>query len=194
MPLLAGGPPPKCTDVATQWTLSDYYTDGTTVNAIRSDGSGPYASGQSGVTATIQICNGTNDAVLSTGSSRRLSFDFTKVLATNTKTPSWASGIRRPAEELHARNGKRCECKSCGGNRSKLSSFSTSVDDRGGTMDDARVECLYGTYTNDSQWVTLYKWTVVLAANLNGVEFTFESSKDIGDSSRRKKRAARSSY
>ena len=85
--------PGGCADVATQWTLNDYYVDGTTLNAIRADGLGPYKNGQSGVTATIQICNGTNDAVLMTGSSRQLSFNFGKMLASNSDTPSWATGI-----------------------------------------------------------------------------------------------------
>jgi len=91
-PLTAGNPN-SCSDIATQWTVNDYYTDGTTLNAIRSDAAGPYKNGQSGVTATIQICNGTNDAVLMTGSSRQLSFNFGNMLASNSNTPSWATGV-----------------------------------------------------------------------------------------------------
>lgn len=91
--LFAGGPPSGCADVATQWIVNDYYTDGTTLNGIRADAGGPYRNGQSGVTATIQICNGTNDAILMTGSSRQLSFNFGQRLASNANTPSWATGV-----------------------------------------------------------------------------------------------------
>jgi len=90
---LYGGKPAPCQDIATQWTVSDYYTDGTTLNAIRADGLGPYKNGQSGVTATIQICSGNGDAVLMTGSSRQLSFNFGNMLASNSNTPSWATGV-----------------------------------------------------------------------------------------------------
>jgi hypothetical protein len=89
---LYGAKPPACSDIATQWALNDYHIDGT-LTAIRGDGLGLYRNGQAGVTATIQICNGTTDAVLMTGSGRQLSFDFTKMLASNSQTPSWASGI-----------------------------------------------------------------------------------------------------
>jgi hypothetical protein len=91
-PLLAR-PPKPCSDLPTQWTLSDYYIDGTTWNGIRSDGGGTYKDGQSGVTAKVQICNNTNDAVLTTGSLRKLSYDFSRILAGNSKTPPWASGV-----------------------------------------------------------------------------------------------------
>jgi len=91
---LYGGKPGGCQDIATQWTVNDRYIDGTTLNAIRADSLGPYKNGQSGVTATIQICNGSNDAVLMTGSSRQLTFNFAAhLLASNTNTPSWATGI-----------------------------------------------------------------------------------------------------
>ncbi len=93
VPLLAGASKPSCSDIALVWTVNDYYSDGTTLNAIRSDGAGSYTNGQSGVTATIQICNGTTDAVLMTGSSRQLSFNFGNMLASNSNTPSWATGI-----------------------------------------------------------------------------------------------------
>jgi hypothetical protein len=90
---LYAGKPAACNDVPTQWTLNDYYVDGTTINAIRADGVGPYKNGQSGVTATIQICYGNGDAVLMTGSSRQLSFNFGHMLASNSNTPSWAHSI-----------------------------------------------------------------------------------------------------
>jgi hypothetical protein len=102
---LSAAKPGGCTDIATQWTVNDYYTDGTTLNAIRGDAAGAYKNGQSGVTATIQICYGNNDAVLMTGSSRRLSFNFGHMLASNANTPSWATGIvTGSGGTLHIRN------------------------------------------------------------------------------------------
>ncbi|MBI1786439.1 MAG: hypothetical protein HYR60_02670 [Acidobacteria bacterium] len=96
----------KCSsDIPTQWTLNDYYVDGTTFNRIRSDSAGPYINGQSGVSASIQICNGTGDALLKTGSSRQLSFDFGRMLASNANTPSWASGtVTGGGGTLHIRH------------------------------------------------------------------------------------------
>lgn len=90
---LAAANPNSCKDIATRWTVNEYYVDGITLNSIRGDGAGPFINGQSGVTATIQICNGTNDAVLMTGSSRKLSFSFDRMLASNSNTPSWATGL-----------------------------------------------------------------------------------------------------
>ena len=84
---------PGCSDVSTAWTIQPYYADGLTRNAIQPDAGGAYINGKSGVTATIQICNGTNDAVLMAGSTRQISFNFINRLASNAQTPSWASGI-----------------------------------------------------------------------------------------------------
>jgi hypothetical protein len=75
-------------DVPLQWTLSPSYLDGTAA-AITGDGL-PYVNGQSGVSGTIKVCDGTNDAVLS-NSSRTISFSFAKMLASSSNTPSWAS-------------------------------------------------------------------------------------------------------
>jgi len=83
---LYGGKPGGCQDIATQWTVNDRYIDGTTLNAIRADSLGPYKNGQSGVTATIQICNGSNDAVLMTGSSRQLTFTLPRICWRRTLT------------------------------------------------------------------------------------------------------------
>jgi hypothetical protein len=75
--------------------LDDHYNGTTTLNAIRADAAGPYINGLSGVSALIKICdvNGTNNAVLMTGSSRQLTFDFgSHTLISNANTPSWATG------------------------------------------------------------------------------------------------------
>ena len=91
---LYGGKPGGCQDIATQWTLNDHYPDGVTLNAIHDDALGAYKNGQSGVIATIKICEGTNDAVLMTGSSRQLTFTFAShLLASTSDTPSWAYQI-----------------------------------------------------------------------------------------------------
>lgn len=76
-------------DPPLQWTLNPLYVDNVTPSAITGDGS-PYVNGQSGVTATIKVCTGTNDAVLS-NTSRTITFSFAKKLASNANTPSFAS-------------------------------------------------------------------------------------------------------
>lgn len=99
-----GAKPPACQDIPLVWTVHEFYVDGTTLNAIRSVG-GSYVQGESGVIATIQICNGTMDAVLQTGSSRQISFDFGTALAMNSATPGWATGIvTGTGATLHLRN------------------------------------------------------------------------------------------
>ena len=76
-------------DLPLQWTLNPLYVDGATASAITGDGGGPYVNGQSGVSATIKVCTGTYDAVLS-NSSRTISFNFAKMLASSSNTPTWA--------------------------------------------------------------------------------------------------------
>ena len=79
----------SCTDPGTQWVINPLYIDGSTPNAIQGDGS-PYVNGQSGVTAVIQVCSGTTDATLLLANSRKVSFNFSHLLASNSYTPSWA--------------------------------------------------------------------------------------------------------
>lgn len=78
-------------DVPLQWTAKSMYIDGTTPSAITDDGS-PYTNGQSGVHAIINVCSGTHDAVLVLSSPRSVTFNFGKVLASNSNTPAWANG------------------------------------------------------------------------------------------------------
>src|SRR5689334_6298287 len=75
-------------DPPLQWTLNPTYVDNVTASSITGDGS-PYVNGQSGVTATIKVCTGTNDAVLS-NTSRNITFSFAKKLASTSSTPSFA--------------------------------------------------------------------------------------------------------
>jgi hypothetical protein len=64
-----------------------------------------YVDGQSGVSAVLKICEGTNDAVLQLSSTARsFSVSFTRPLATNSKTPSWASGTVSGQGILNIRN------------------------------------------------------------------------------------------
>jgi hypothetical protein len=62
-------------DLPIRWTVNSTFVDNS-ATAITGDGS-PYVNGQSGVSATIKICTGTNDAVLQTGK-RNVSISFAK--------------------------------------------------------------------------------------------------------------------
>jgi hypothetical protein len=91
-------------DTPLTWTIGSTYVDGTTPNLIQGDGS-PYVNGQSGISAVIKICEGTNDAVLQLSSTTRsFSVGFARPLATNSQTPSWASGTVSGQGILNIRN------------------------------------------------------------------------------------------
>jgi hypothetical protein len=91
-------------DVPLRWTLNSIYTDGISATLITGDGL-PYVNGQSGVTATIKVCTGTNDAVLQLNSAARaFTVNFSKPLATTSKTPSWAYGPVTGQGVLNIRN------------------------------------------------------------------------------------------
>jgi hypothetical protein len=77
-----------CKDPGIQWTINPDYVDGS-VAAIQGDGA-PYANGQPGVTAVIQVCSGTYDATLNLQNGRSFTVDFSRLLASNSYTPSWA--------------------------------------------------------------------------------------------------------
>jgi hypothetical protein len=102
LPLAAG----NChLDVPLQWTIASTYVDGATPNLLVSDGGGAYVNGQSGIQAIIEVCDGTNDAVMQFGSNlRSFSVIFSKPLATNSKTPAWASGSISGQGTLNVRN------------------------------------------------------------------------------------------
>lgn len=77
------------TDTPLQWTIETNYVDGT-LNSVLSDNGTPYVDGQSGVTARIHICSGTNDATLNL-KTRYYTVNFLKMLAANPPyTPSYA--------------------------------------------------------------------------------------------------------
>lgn len=78
-----------CTNPGIQWTINPMYIDNVTANAFQSDGS-PYINGQTGVSAVIYVCSGTNDAVLLLSKNRHYTLSYSKLLASNSNTPSWA--------------------------------------------------------------------------------------------------------
>ena len=89
-------------DVPLQWTVNSTFVDNTTPTAIIGDGSA-YVNGQMGVSATIKVCAGTNDAVLQAGT-RNITISFAKLLASNNNTPSWATGAVTGHGLLNIRN------------------------------------------------------------------------------------------
>lgn len=69
---VAGPHPGNCSlNVPLRWTVNTTYVDGITPSAITGDGSS-YGDGQAGVSAIINVCSGTNDAVLLLSSPRAL--------------------------------------------------------------------------------------------------------------------------
>jgi hypothetical protein len=105
LPLVAATPGNCNLDVPLQWTINPIYIDGVTNDLVLGDGGGPYVNGQSGIQATIKVCDGTNDAVMQFGSKlRSFSVLFTKPLATNSTTPAWASGSVSGQGVLNIRN------------------------------------------------------------------------------------------
>jgi hypothetical protein len=80
--------PGSCVNPSIQWTINPTYIDGTT-NAVQSDGA-TYIDGQPGVSAVVHVCSGTYDAILLLSKGRTLSTSFSKLLASNSNTPSWA--------------------------------------------------------------------------------------------------------
>lgn len=81
----------NCVNPSIQWIINSMYVDGTTPSAIQGDGL-PYVDGQPGVAAVVNVCSGSYDATLNLGRGRSVSFNFSKMLASNQYTPSWALG------------------------------------------------------------------------------------------------------
>jgi hypothetical protein len=89
----AAAPDPAGTcnrNIPVQWVIQTAYIDNLTMNALQSDGSA-YIDGQTGVTARINVCSGTNDATLSLSSQRYYTASFAKMLAKTPYTPSYAA-------------------------------------------------------------------------------------------------------
>ena len=78
----------RCTaDIPLVWEIRALYVDGTTPNLVTGDGS-VYRHGESGVESVIQVCAGSNGAVLWASTQRSVSVTLTKPLATNARTPA----------------------------------------------------------------------------------------------------------
>src|SRR5262245_25536649 len=82
-----------CRDIPTVWTLSSTFVDSTTSSRIYSDGAS-YTDGGKGVSATIKLCSGTNDAVLVVTSGRSIMFNLGDAFLGpgSTAAPAWTSG------------------------------------------------------------------------------------------------------
>src|SRR5215475_7545550 len=85
LPFRASGAGSCNLDAPLVWTINPTYVDGITATLISGDGS-PYINGQSGVSATIKVCEGTNDAVLQLGGKQRqFTVNFSQPLSTNSR-------------------------------------------------------------------------------------------------------------
>ena len=71
----------NCVNPSIQWIINTMYVDNSP-SAIQGDGA-PY----SGV---INVCSGSYDATMGTAKGQTVSFSFSKMLASNQYTPSWA--------------------------------------------------------------------------------------------------------
>src|SRR5689334_18878969 len=90
---------PPCTDVPVRITILsnavDPVTGAVTPAAIRSDGAGEYVHGTAKVSATIHVCDGTDDVVLNVSSTRRtFVYQFPGPIAGSVieSKPAWAPG------------------------------------------------------------------------------------------------------
>jgi hypothetical protein len=86
----------KCEDPGLVFTITSPYTDpltGGSYNAgLVSDGKGAYANGTAGVTAVLDLCNGSDGATLTPGTAgRSASLLLTNLVDTNSSTPSWTA-------------------------------------------------------------------------------------------------------
>jgi hypothetical protein len=94
----------KCQDIPVRVTLynnavTDPSTGATTPSALRSDGGGEYT------TASIKVCSGTTDVVITTGK-RTFTFTFPAPIAGSVieSTPSWVPGTYAVSGSIGVRN------------------------------------------------------------------------------------------
>jgi len=104
----AGAP---CTDVPVRVTILnnaiDPVTGVVTPAALRSDGLGEYVHGASKVSAVIQVCDGTNDAILNVSSTKRtFAYQFPSPVAGSVieSKPAWAPGTSTVSGWINVRN------------------------------------------------------------------------------------------
>ena len=99
-----------CRDIPTVWTLNGTFGTTTTATRIYSDGAS-YSDGSEGVSATIKLCSGTNDAVLIVGGGRTILFNFggAFLAAGSTAAPVWTSGaFASPPPKVRNCGGSPC--------------------------------------------------------------------------------------
>lgn len=84
----------KCTNPGLIFTITSPYTDPLTGagynSGLLSDGNGPYANG-GGVTAVLDLCNGSDGATLTPGSNRKVWLLLSNLVGSTTLTPAWTS-------------------------------------------------------------------------------------------------------
>lgn len=101
--------PAPCQNTRLFWEMLDNYTPagGTfTSSLITGDGSA-YVDGSSGVSAVLQLCSGSGDATLQVSgkgkSARSVKFNFGSMVATNSATPAWATGLVSGSGNINVR-------------------------------------------------------------------------------------------
>src|SRR5204862_5717794 len=100
-----------CTDVPVRITILnnavDPVTGAVTAAALMSDGLGEYVHGTSKVSATIHVCDGTNDVILNVSSTKRnFAYKFPAPIAGSVivSQPSWAPGTSTVSGWINVRN------------------------------------------------------------------------------------------
>jgi hypothetical protein len=101
----------SCTDVPIGVTILnnavDQITGAVTTSALLSDGGGEYLNGTSNVSATIHVCDGTNNAVLNVSSSKRtFIYQFTAPISGSViqSKPVWVPGAYNVSGWIDVRN------------------------------------------------------------------------------------------
>ena len=108
-PAWAAGPP--CTDVPVRITIFNSVVDPVTgavaSAALRSDGLGEYVHGTSKLSATIHVCDKTNDVILNLSSTKRtFTYQFPSPIAGSVieSQPAWAPGTSKVSGWINVRN------------------------------------------------------------------------------------------
>jgi hypothetical protein len=101
----------SCTDVPIGVTILnnavDPITGAVTASALVSDGGGEYLNGTSNVSATIHVCDGTNDAILNSSSpKRRFIYQFPAPIQGSViqSEPAWVPGSHNVSGWINVRN------------------------------------------------------------------------------------------
>jgi len=102
---------PPCIDVPVRVTILNNAVDPATgaviATALRGDGLGEYVNGTSKVSATIRVCDGTNDVILNVSSTKRtFAYQFATPLAGSLigSQPTWVPGTATVSGWINVRN------------------------------------------------------------------------------------------